>query len=318
MTIRGGERTAQVVEASPIGVGFNSESRPPGGDIDWQFIDWPWTNEPGIQEWRHHRRTVERFEPDIAVAPDISTGLWEDPENVISRADVLDESAGTVVVVPKNERMRPGEVPDRFRVGVPLKLGIENTPYSPGEYRNAGPLHFLGGGPATQMRQRTDLRNAVTADSSAVEVYAKKGSVWTGREAVHSSKIDFLDGMGFYGLLYVNLVTWAWTWDQSLEPGDVPFYLTGSPIPEVYELVARAMPDLDEIAAIVREYHPRARITEIEWGVAQIQISTMDTNDVVAVLGDTFDIEVEATRGGTIINVLGPRHLDPGEIERLA
>lgn len=177
-TVQGGTRSSEVVAESPALLGFESaQSRPPA-DLAVEFVDFPFTDESA--SYADHLAVVEREQPRIAVAPDVEAG--RDPATVYEQADELAESADVVVVVPK--AIHPTDVPDRFRVGVPLANFGSDAPHAWPEYRDAGDLHLLGGSPTLQLEAGRYLPNVASVDGAAIFKGAEMGNLWapnTGR-----------------------------------------------------------------------------------------------------------------------------------------
>jgi hypothetical protein len=155
-------------------IGYESGNGRPPNEIPVEFIDWPFLKDD--VSFEDHLETVKRERPLLAVAPDI-----EDESEVnetISKADQLAEYAEIVIVVPK--AVKPSEIPDRFRVGIPAQERFGGVPWPLWEYLGCGDVHILGGSPKKQREISNYLEEVASVDSASAAKAAKFGSVWMG------------------------------------------------------------------------------------------------------------------------------------------
>lgn len=113
-----------------------------------RFVDFPFTDPDAT--FADHLEVVRQTAPELTVAPDVEKGRTL--EEVVKKADRLLTYSQSVIIVPKS--VHPSEVPDRFRVGVPLADFGSDAPWSVWDYHDCGELHLLGGGPARQLNVR--------------------------------------------------------------------------------------------------------------------------------------------------------------------
>jgi hypothetical protein len=145
MTVDGRQQdTTAAIDASDAGLGAKSSVDVIDG-YDPVFVDFPFVDPEA--DFDDHLQRVRDIEPRVAVAPDIEKGRTL--SEVVEKADILLEYSDSVIVVPKS--VPPSEVPRRFRVGVPLADYGSGAPWSIWRYRDCGPVHLLGGGPARQL-----------------------------------------------------------------------------------------------------------------------------------------------------------------------
>lgn len=190
-TAIGGHDTSEAIVESGALLGFESDNQRPPADLPVGFVDWPFSK-GADPDFEAHLATVKAEQPAIAVAPDVEDG--RDPETVYSQADQLAEHAETVVVVPKD--VHPSEVPDRFRVGVPLanfgrddeaqsqldEIGVDENapevPWSWTDYQDAGDLHLLGASPTIQLEFAQYVDGVRSIDGATAIMVAQKGEMW--------------------------------------------------------------------------------------------------------------------------------------------
>jgi hypothetical protein len=172
MTVAGcAQDTTAAITASAAHLGVETGN-------DWleghtpAFCDYPFTDADA--EFADHLNTVAAVQPRLAVAPDIERGRTL--AQVTTQADRLVDHADTVVVVPKT--VHPERVPGRFRIGVPTADYGSGAPWSVWHYRDCGPVHLLGGGPARQLTVGAHLPVA-SLDTSALGKLCKFG-YWDG------------------------------------------------------------------------------------------------------------------------------------------
>jgi len=163
-----------------------------------RFVDFPFTD-PDIT-FNDHLEVVRQVEPALTVAPDIENG--RDPSDVYAKADQLAEHADAVVIVPKD--VHPSDVPARFRLGVALADYGSAAPWSLWDYRDAGPVHLLGGGPARQLRVRNYLPVG-SVDTATLGKRCRFG-IWDGKAK------DAPDGWDFRMRLEDSLNNYAEAW----------------------------------------------------------------------------------------------------------
>jgi hypothetical protein len=139
-----------------------------------QFIDFPFTDPDAT--FGAHLDTVRSVAPRLAIAPDIEAG--RDPAAVYEQADRLRQYADAVVVVPKT--VHPSEVPDRFRVGVPLADYGSGAPWTVIDYADCSSAHLLGGGPSRQLRVRDHLPTRIASVDTATLGKRCRFGYWDG------------------------------------------------------------------------------------------------------------------------------------------
>jgi len=143
MTVHKSRDVTEAIDTSAAYLGVESSH-------DWfdgytpDFLDYPFTDPDATFD--NHLQTVRQVEPKLTVAPDVEKGRAL--ADVIPLADELLAHADTVVVVPKE--CHPSDIPDRFRVGVPVGDFGSQAPWSVWDYRDCGAVHILGGPPGTQ------------------------------------------------------------------------------------------------------------------------------------------------------------------------
>jgi hypothetical protein len=137
-----------------------------------QFLDFPFTDTDAT--FADHLVVVKDVRPQLTVAPDVEGGRTL-PE-VVNMADRLSQYSQDIIIVPKD--CHPSEVPNRFRVGVTAADFGSSAPWSVWEYRDCGPVHILGGGPARQLELAHYL-NVASVDTSSLNLVARFG-YWDG------------------------------------------------------------------------------------------------------------------------------------------
>lgn len=151
----------------------SSKTRPPD-EIPIEFIDWPFLEDD--PSFENHLDVVKRENPTYAVAPDISDA--SDREETLRKADILNQHAETVIVVPKG--VKPDQVPPRFRVGMPAQDRFGGVPWPVWDYRNCDSVHILGGSPNRQ-QELSHYVNVDSLDTASPLKAAKFGNVWDGK-----------------------------------------------------------------------------------------------------------------------------------------
>lgn len=174
-TVNGGVELCRRLDREPhVLLGYESHrSAPPNGErVD--FVDWPF-NRDFDPDFEDHLDVVKRERPKLAVAPDIENG--RSLEDVLELADRMDPYVqDAVIVVPKEAH--PGDVPDRYRVGLPLaNWGSDDEQNTLEDYAQAGSVHFLGGTPKTQLDAARVVQPA-SIDSSTIGKAASFGNIW--------------------------------------------------------------------------------------------------------------------------------------------
>lgn len=164
-----------------------------------RFIDYPFTD-PGAT-FEDHLAVVSQYSPDITVAPDVEKGT--SLSEAVAAGDALLEYAETVIIVPKD--CHPSDVPDRFRVGLTAADFGSNAPWSVWDYRDCGPVHILGGGPARQLCIGKHVPVA-SVDTSSLNLVCRFG-MWDG------GTVDAPDGWDYRRRLKVSLDNYAEVWD---------------------------------------------------------------------------------------------------------
>lgn len=177
-TVNGGPELCRKLHRSPVLLlGYESRRTRPSNGEPVAFVDWPFNREfePSFEE---HLQTVKEEQPRLAVAPDIEAD--QDLEDVLELADQLDPHVTEeVIVVPKT--VDPGDVDDKFRVGVPLATGWGSNDETnhPTAYQRASSLHFLGGTPSMQAKAVKEWGLVPdSVDGASVGKAAGFGDVW--------------------------------------------------------------------------------------------------------------------------------------------
>jgi len=204
MTVYGSQDAISAIQRSPARVGASSEvaHRVPVG---LEFVDFPFTDEDATFE--DHLAVVREHEPRLTVAPDVECGRTL--EEVVCLADRLDRHAETVIVVPKD--CHPSEVPDRHRVGLTVGSFGSMAPWGLWQYRNAGPVHLLGGSPTEQLAVRDHGIDVASVDGFALGRRARFGA-WDGG-AVDAEDYDY------EGRLKMSLDNYTDAWNRHHETG---------------------------------------------------------------------------------------------------
>jgi len=106
-----------------------------------------------------HLRAVRTTRPVLTVARDVLHR--RELDGVLSEADLLAKYCGTVVIVPKDRRLRhslDAVIPTQFRLGYSVPTRYGTTPIEPRFFRR--PVHLLGGRPDTQRHLANELEVA--------------------------------------------------------------------------------------------------------------------------------------------------------------
>jgi len=163
-----------------------------------QFVDFPFTDPDAT--FADHLDAVERWRPTLTVAPDIEKGRTL--SEVVDMADQLLAYSDHVIVVPKT--VHPSEVPNRFRVGIPLADFGTGAPWFLWDYRDCGPVHLLGGGAARQLEAGKHVPVA-SVDTATFGKVCRFG-MWDGRST------DAPDGWDYQRRLRESLDNYAAVW----------------------------------------------------------------------------------------------------------
>lgn len=173
MTVDGRQRdTTHAIDSSRAILGAASSK-------DWldgftpDFLDFPFTDPDAT--FTDHLEVVREVRPALTVAPDIEKGRTL--SEVVNMGDELLQYSDSVIVVPKT--VHPSEVPDRFRVGVPLADFGSSAPWAAWDYQDCGPVHLLGGGPARQLTTGGCIPVA-SVDTATLGKVSRYG-VWNGK-----------------------------------------------------------------------------------------------------------------------------------------
>jgi len=168
---------SEAIENSKGKLGVESGNTVPEG-YQAKFVDYPFTKEDVT--FQDHLEKVKRFEPELAVSPDIEKGRTL--EEAIELGDRLLKYAEDVVIVPKT--VRPEKVPARFVVGYPnATFGSDDTFNSVKNYRSADRVHMLGGTPLRQQTRAAEIGEGriFSVDTASFQIDAQYGEVWTGK-----------------------------------------------------------------------------------------------------------------------------------------
>lgn len=323
--VRGGLDAAIAAAMTPVFVGYNSGSKKPTiPNLDWEFVDWPFDTEFSTRDEQsraisNHQLLVRSDAPVLAVAPDIEGGV--DADRALSIAAKLDAHADTVIVVPKTDALHPGDVPSKYRVGIPNMSGVD-APFSVADYRQADSVHILGGGPASQLEYREQLPNIESVDTSALQRSAFQfGGVWTGAQF---QRYTGTEGRG-YSLLVLSLRKYAETWGMERERRR-PAELMGSlsetknvrdDDPFQSEAALReALPDAGDLRTLIERHVPGGEVVQrgdpypvlIEMDTSPEAMDENDLLDLVDALREMYDVEFRRMRGGDAIFVEGPNN----------
>jgi len=177
MTTEGSTDTTAAIRASKARLGIRSDIA--GRATGAEFIDFPFTDPRAT--FSSHLEIVKAVRPALAVAPDVEKGRSLD--EAVAMGDELLLYADDVIVVPKT--VRPGEIPSRFRVGVPTAKFGTSAPWGLFEYVGTGPVHVLGGPPGDQLEVGKTLPVA-SVDTSTLSQRARFGTYDRDRGAINS------------------------------------------------------------------------------------------------------------------------------------
>lgn len=173
MTVNGGVEVAEIIDAGPALLGFETARYRPPDDLTVDFCDWPFTADDASLE--QHMEIVKREKPKYAVAPDVEGEYTL--EDVIDIGDELLESAEHVIIIPKE--CPPGDIPECFRIGYPNQPNWgSNGNWWKSSYPTDRPVHVLGGSPESQF-EVADYLTVGSVDGANVAAYAQYGRIWT-------------------------------------------------------------------------------------------------------------------------------------------
>jgi hypothetical protein len=185
MTVTGRSRdTTRAIAASRARLGVESSN-------DWidgygpQFVDFPFTDDDAT--FQDHLDVVRETCPTLTVAPDVEKGRTL--EEVIEKADRLLQYSLSVIVVPKS--VHPSEVPDRFRVGVPLADYGSGAPWTMWDYNDCRGLHLLGGGPSRQLHVRQYAPAPIKSVDTATLGKCSRFGWWDGKSCDAPKGMDY-------------------------------------------------------------------------------------------------------------------------------
>lgn len=240
-TAAGSPQVARAVQRAGAIVGNGTDDVELPDDVRVDFLDWPF-DKPYQNWWNKHLARVRRNRPKIVVAPDIQEGT--SPESVYEKGDrLLERGAEVVVVVPKD--IRPSEVPDKFRVGLPFakRFGAGGVSFSDrlwqddsgqqatltgdvvrpdhnvlDDFFNVGDVHVLGGAPHDQLRLRKFPIDIQSLDTSRPWTYASRGRrVWFREGQIVWPDLDAYDA------LEASIRNVMRAWGYTVEPkADLP------------------------------------------------------------------------------------------------
>jgi len=200
MTVNNGEETAEAIRRSDAFVGFEAGNGWPLDDRA-DFVDFPFTDpNAGFEE---HLEVVKEHEPQLTTAPDVEKGRTL--SEVVDMADELAEYADNVIVVPKD--CHPSDVPDRHRVGLTVGSFGSMAPWGLWQYRDAGPVHILGGTPNQQLAVGRHGVDVASMDSFTLGQRCQFG-MWD------DGAVDAPDEMDYYDRLEASLNNYVRTWNN--------------------------------------------------------------------------------------------------------
>ncbi len=199
-TVNGGtEITESIYRAGGL-VGFESKNTRPDVDLPIDFVDWPFSKS-GKQSFEDHLEVVKAEKPMYAVAPDIEGDV--DLYDALEYADRLNEYASVVIVVPKS--VKPVEVDDQYRIGIPCQDLFGGPPHTIWEYRDCEQVHLLGGSPVLHQEFQHYV-NVRSVDTASIVKAAYMGSAWGGESWEDVDE-------GFYGTLEYSIESLIRQWN---------------------------------------------------------------------------------------------------------
>lgn len=166
------------------------------------FIDIDWKN----YSFERHLSAVSQLRPTMTVARDVLEAAHLD--DVLHEASILAKFAETIVVVPKDPKLRRKRrlgVPDMFRLGYSVPTRYGGTSISPDHF--TGDVHLLGGRPDVQ-RRLADVMNVRSLDGNRFTYDAKFGDYFEGSKFVpHPTG-------GYDACLHASLANVAKLWES--------------------------------------------------------------------------------------------------------
>lgn len=184
MTVNNGTETAEAISQSAAFPGVESSNGWPLEESP-AFVDWPFTDpDAGLEQ---HLEAVRETKPKLTTAPDVESG--RSLSQVVEIGDKLLEHADACIIVPKD--CHPSEIPDRFRVGLTAGRYGSMAPWSVWEYRDAGPVHILGGSPSEQL-EISKCVDVASTDSYSLGRRAQFG-IWDNGAAHAPDWMDYYD-----------------------------------------------------------------------------------------------------------------------------
>lgn len=204
MTTEGGKDTTLAVRESPVSLGVRTGYEP-HDDEGVHFLDFPFTDPDAT--FVDHLAECIRWEPEVAVAPDIEKG--RELGDVIDKADMLAEYADTVVIVPKS--IHPDRVPDRFRVGFPASDYGSGHPWSVWDFSGCDSVHILGGGYSRQLKYQ-DYLAVESVDTATLGKRCRFGTFHVRRGSVN----DVPDGWDYRRRLRYALHHYHMAWNPDV------------------------------------------------------------------------------------------------------
>lgn len=265
-TTQGGKDVSKAAARSGALVGYNSATNRPPDEIPVDFVDWPYKEEENSDavSFTRHLFAVEREQPKYAVAPDVTESRTF--SRVVSMADELNKHAETVIMVPK--AVKPDEIPDRFRVGIPFRNGLEGLPWPVWEFRGCGPVHILGGNPNEQTEIAAMIPAVASLDTAHPTMKANWGEVWFGPARGYEQK-----NKGYYGTVESSMRNLVKRWGDDPTAANLRrsaackfFELPSGPPPE-YVNEPDCYADHEQVPFPGREYFYEENDPEWEAGV---------------------------------------------------
>lgn len=179
-TANGSGKAAHDIYRTGALVGMESMNTRPPDNIPVEFVDWPFSKLgefPDVGElFDAHLKVVRGEQPRYAVAPDIDATVSS--EDGLAWAEELQDHCETVIVVPKT--VRPIEVPDRYRVGMPCQERYGPTPWQWPEYQECESVHLLGGSPKKHHEILKHYVAVESLDTTSPLRAASFGGYWDG------------------------------------------------------------------------------------------------------------------------------------------
>lgn len=203
VTVNGGRETANSVLRGGGMVGMESAGTRPPSYVPINFVDWPFTKPeiPFEERWKAHLDMVRKECPRYAVAPDVDGVSLR---RVLDYADELSRYAETVIVVPKD--VRPSEIPDEYRVGMPCQERFGKPPWKWTDYQSCKSVHLLGGSPSKHQEIKKHYVNVRSIDTASIIKAAGFGKVWSEDRWLQRNS-------GFYDAVEASVVNINFSWE---------------------------------------------------------------------------------------------------------